>query len=215
MFQIAHRGYSEMHKDNSLEAFKAAVEHGFHMIELDIVLTKDNRVIVYHDTFIGNDLIRNLNYKDISSIDPDILTLEDFFFSIDYEKIGIYLDIKGNDEYICIYLHKILQKLRSTENIILGSFNTLVLHRLYDYGFDYKLGLITENILSPTVLQRYIEMYNLRFVSFHWTALNHIVVRFLNLKNIMVFTYTCKNDSIKAFMEEYVPDGIVTNYKLK
>ena len=215
MFQIAHRGYSELHKDNSLEAFRAAVNHGFHMIELDIVLTKDNIIIVYHDTFIGNDLIRNLKYKEVLSIDPYILTLEDFFFYINYDKIGIYIDIKGNDEHICIYLHKLLRKLRSTENIILGSFNTLILQRLYDYDIDYKLGLITENVLSPTVLQKYNDMYNLRFVSFHWTALNHIIVKFLKLKNIMVFTYTCKNDSIKSFMEEYVPDGIVTNYKLQ
>ncbi len=48
---IAHRGYHDNQKgipENSLPAFKAAIEYGF-AIENDIHLTADGRVVVFHD----------------------------------------------------------------------------------------------------------------------------------------------------------------------
>lgn len=214
MIEIAHRGYSELYKDNTMEAFYAAVHHKFDIIELDIVLTKDNEIIVYHDTFMDDQLIRNMTVQQVISKDPDIVTLQEFFSKIDYSKQWIYLDVKGNDEYICIYLHTTLRRLSDTDRILIGSFNTLILNRLHSYTDTYHLGLITENILTPNMIQRYIDLYNIKFVSFHWTALNHINVRYLQMKNIFVFTYTCKNESIRKFMSDFSPDGIVTNYKL-
>lgn len=215
MIEIAHRGYSDLHKDNTMEAFQAAVRHNFDMIEMDIVLTKDNEIIIYHDTFMEDQLIRNMSLQEIISKDPDIITLNDFYHKIDCEKQWVYLDVKGNDEYICIYLHTFLQRLATTSKILIGSFNTLVLNRLHSYSSDYHLGLITENVLTPNIIQRYIDLYNIKFVSFHWTALNHINVRYLQMKRVFVFTYTCKNESIRKFMREFSPDGIITNYKLK
>lgn len=213
MYQIAHRGYCDLHKDNTMAAFQAAIDHNFKMIELDIVLTKDNEIIVYHDTHIGDNLIRNLNYTEIVALDADIITIEQFFAAIDHNKTSIYLDLKG-DEFICIYLHKFLSNLKNIRNILIGSFNTLSLERLHGYSRLYNLGLITENTLNNDVLDYYVKKYNLAFVSFHWTALNHKSIRFLHLKSVNVFTYTCKNESIRKFMCDYDLDGIVTNYKI-
>ncbi|KAA0183947.1 hypothetical protein FBUS_04048, partial [Fasciolopsis buskii] len=36
-------------KENTLDSFKTAVQHGADYVEMDVQLTKDNRVIVYHD----------------------------------------------------------------------------------------------------------------------------------------------------------------------
>ncbi len=47
--KFAHRGlHGEGRAENSLSAFSAAVEHGFG-IELDVRLTKDREVVVFHD----------------------------------------------------------------------------------------------------------------------------------------------------------------------
>ena len=46
---IAHRGLHDDNKqENSLSAFKNAIEHGY-AIEIDLQMTKDNKLIVFHD----------------------------------------------------------------------------------------------------------------------------------------------------------------------
>lgn len=46
---IAHRGYSTKFPENTLAAFKAAVDVGAHALEMDLQLTKDGIVVVSHD----------------------------------------------------------------------------------------------------------------------------------------------------------------------
>jgi glycerophosphoryl diester phosphodiesterase len=213
MYKIAHRGYSEIYKDNTLDAFVGAVDNSFNMIELDIQLTKDNNVIIYHDTFINDNLISKLNLEEVQAMDADIITLSEFFKKIDYNKISIYLDVKGS-VYVCVFIHKILQSLTNTKNILIGSFNIKVLERMFELNHCYNLGLITENVLDYNILQYYIDKFNIAFVSFHWTALDHQLIRFLKMKSILTFTYTCKNDALRTFIEEYDIDGIVSNIPL-
>jgi len=45
---IAHRGMSDVHIQNTIPAFEAAVGHA-DFIELDVQMTKDGKVIVFHD----------------------------------------------------------------------------------------------------------------------------------------------------------------------
>ena len=40
---------------------------------------------------------------------------------------------------------------------------------------------------------------------------NTILVLILNLSNVLVFTYTCTDNNIKSFIDEYNVNGIVTN----
>ena len=46
---IAHRGASGTCPENTLPAFRRAVELGAHMIELDVQLTRDGHPVVIHD----------------------------------------------------------------------------------------------------------------------------------------------------------------------
>ncbi len=46
---IAHRGLSARHPENTISAFRAAIEAGAEMVELDVTLSSDGRVVVLHD----------------------------------------------------------------------------------------------------------------------------------------------------------------------
>ena len=46
---IGHRGYPAKFPENTLAAFEGAVKAGCDMIELDVTLTKDRKVVVIHD----------------------------------------------------------------------------------------------------------------------------------------------------------------------
>jgi hypothetical protein len=45
---IAHRGYKAKHPENTMKAFKGAVEVGTHAIETDIHLSRDGVVVLSH-----------------------------------------------------------------------------------------------------------------------------------------------------------------------
>ncbi len=46
---IAHRGYTACFPENTLPAIQAAIDAGAQFIEIDIQLTKDQQVVVFHD----------------------------------------------------------------------------------------------------------------------------------------------------------------------
>jgi hypothetical protein len=45
---IAHRGYNKCYPENTLRAFRGAVEAGSHAIETDLHLSKDGVVVISH-----------------------------------------------------------------------------------------------------------------------------------------------------------------------
>ena len=46
---IAHRGGGWHAPENTMQAFKRAVEKGCHMLEMDVRMTKDKQLILCHD----------------------------------------------------------------------------------------------------------------------------------------------------------------------
>ncbi|NLA77312.1 MAG: glycerophosphodiester phosphodiesterase [Clostridiales bacterium] len=107
---IAHRGASKVCPQNTIPAFKKAVEMGADGFENDVHLTKDGRIVVCHnynidDTSTGSGYINDLTFDELRSYDfgsyfsPEfagtkIPTLEEFLdVARDVELINI--EIKG------------------------------------------------------------------------------------------------------------------------
>ncbi len=70
----AHRGAMGTHPENTLAAFRAAVDAGAHMIEFDVQLTKDNKLVVMHDgtvdrTTNGTGKVSELTFAEIRNLD--------------------------------------------------------------------------------------------------------------------------------------------------
>jgi glycerophosphoryl diester phosphodiesterase len=70
----AHRGASETHPENTLSAFKEAVRLGAHMIEFDVRMTKDKKLIIMHDRTVdrttnGKGYVNKLTLEEIKKLD--------------------------------------------------------------------------------------------------------------------------------------------------
>ena len=70
---IAHRGYSKMGVENSLESLAGAKKVGADYVELDIQLTKDNKFVVMHDfnlkRLAGVDkMVKDLTFDEIEKL---------------------------------------------------------------------------------------------------------------------------------------------------
>ena len=51
-FYFAHRGAPWTEKENSIMSFCKAIELGCEGLELDVQITKDKKLIIYHDLYI-------------------------------------------------------------------------------------------------------------------------------------------------------------------
>ncbi len=70
----AHRGAMATHPENTLPAFREAIRAGAHMIEFDVLLTKDNHMVVMHDATVdrttnGTGKVADLTLDQIKGLD--------------------------------------------------------------------------------------------------------------------------------------------------
>ena len=61
-----HRGCRGLYPENSLPAFQKAIELGVNTLELDLVISKDNKVVVSHDPFMNHEIALDISGKEIS-----------------------------------------------------------------------------------------------------------------------------------------------------
>lgn len=61
-----HRGCRGLLPENSLPAFEKAIDLGVNTLELDIAITKDNKVVVSHEPFISRKICYNPLGEDIA-----------------------------------------------------------------------------------------------------------------------------------------------------
>ena len=71
---VAHRGFSGAAPENTLAAFREAIKVGSDMIELDIQLSKDGKIVVIHDetlerTTDGQGKVADLTFREIRKLD--------------------------------------------------------------------------------------------------------------------------------------------------
>ena len=79
----AHRGFSEKYPENTMEAFKAAVELGVDQIETDVRITADGELVLHHDatldrTTTGTGLVKDHTLAQIRALDAGIKKGEEF-----------------------------------------------------------------------------------------------------------------------------------------
>ena len=70
----AHKGVSTENPENTMRAYKAAIEQGYHTIEMDVSVTKDMQFVMLHDSTLsrcgrkadGSPVADDINIKDLS-----------------------------------------------------------------------------------------------------------------------------------------------------
>jgi len=70
----AHRGCMDTHPENTLPAFAEAIRLGAHMIEFDVQLTKDGKMVLMHDESVdrttnGKGMVSELTFEEIRKLD--------------------------------------------------------------------------------------------------------------------------------------------------
>lgn len=99
---IAHRGEHLHHPENTIPAFRAAVEMGADFIEVDVRTTKDGKLVLMHDgnvdrTTNGHGKIAEMSFAEIRALDSHgarVPTLDEAMDLVEPSSTGVYLDCK-------------------------------------------------------------------------------------------------------------------------
>lgn len=204
---IGHRGHKL--KDNTINSIKNAIEL-FDCVEIDVQLTKDKQIFLYHDLIIGNFYTKDLILYDIRNLDNDICTLKEVLSFFPLKNKKLYIDIKGRDNAICHELVELLSnETCNKDNIFLCSFNLSQLNVLKNNS--YKTGLITNNLYTTDMLDIIIRKYNISILVIECYYLTDDIVNYVHSKNMSIFTYTCTNLNDLVHILKFNIDGIVSN----
>lgn len=82
----AHRGGRGLMPENTIPAMLSAVKMGVQTLELDCVISKDNQVVVSHDTYMSGDFMRKPDGSDITKAEEKNLLI----YSMPYDSVKRY-----------------------------------------------------------------------------------------------------------------------------
>ena len=133
VFVTGHRGSSGTAPENTLAAFRHAVDAGAKMVESDIQLTSDNKIISFHDFNLGRTAegiadTSSMSYEELSKIDAGSWFGDEF----SNERIPLLADVIDEitgKTYLNI-------ELKSKNNIGLEKYIETVIDLIYSKGFQ-------------------------------------------------------------------------------
>ena len=220
---VAHRAGGLVAPENSLKALDLTYKSGIaQMIEVDVQLTKDNKVILLHDsTFertVGiNKRPEDMCYEDIIKYgmidgysilkDEKIPLLEDII--VNAFNLKIMIELKGPDEKrknLLNEIHEIINTNKLKSNCIIASMRKDDLKLSKEINPDIQTCFITSKFNNEDLKLVYIDIYSIEYNSVCPELYN-----LAHLYNKKVYCWTVN----KFFDIENVlrtnPDGVITD----
>jgi glycerophosphoryl diester phosphodiesterase len=146
---LGHRGCAGIEPENTMRAFKRAMDLGVDFIELDVRKSRDKKLVVIHDdevdrTTNGNGSVRDLTFEEIRKLDAGkgekIPSLEEAIDLLKKGKQRIAIEIKEPDTLDEIL--KIVMEEGLSSKVIIVSFWHNVLTRIKEIEPELKTGAI-------------------------------------------------------------------------
>jgi glycerophosphoryl diester phosphodiesterase len=225
---IGHRGSPGLITENTLPSFSHAIGQGVDGLELDIRLSHDGQIIIFHDKDLKRlserkEKIKNLSLAELQSIQlkkqpnqteeiyiPSLNDLVPLLNQIKVLNIEIKSDGLFKDHDILEPLIKFLDKYKFDDKCIVSSFNPLILMKLRlnrphtIIGFLYNRNKLFHSWDNMIWMLR-VQPENLHI---HYSLLNSWIINWARKKGMRINSYTI-NDK-KVFNKANV-DGVFTD----
>jgi len=164
IYVAAHRGFRTRYPENTMPAFKAAMELGVDQVETDIRITKDGELVLIHDAKVdrttdGEGLVIDYTYDELQKLDAGswkgeefvgyrIPTLREFMeLASQYPAMTVDLELKeyptpGHEEIaysVCDRVLAMVEEFNFADRIVINTFHpTLHEYIQKKYGNRYR-----------------------------------------------------------------------------
>ncbi|MBX7298664.1 glycerophosphodiester phosphodiesterase [Clostridium chauvoei] len=223
VLNIAHRGYIGKYDENTIIAFKKAIEFGADGIETDVQLSKDGIPVIIHDetldrTTDGKGLVKSYTLAELRKFktknNEKIPTLEELLILFKESKLDILnLELKNSIVKYKNLEEKVLdliEKYEIEDRIIISSFNHYSLLKVKEINKNIITGALTET----TLVDVYKYLKNIKCECYHpyyYSIFDEEIMRELKENHIKVNPYTINSEiDMKKAMELGVTN-IITN----
>lgn len=216
---IAHRGASAQAPENTMAAFQLALDLQADGIELDVMLTADQQVVVIHDeevdrTTNGSGRVADMTLEEIRQLDagqgekvPTLSEVLDRFGG----KFLINIELKNYTsifDALPVEVSKLIKSHDLVEDVLISSFNPFNMPRVRRRIPDVRLGLITQPQQAQRWIWRFIE-YNALHP--HFDDVDAMLVSALHARNRQVNVWTVDDPKEVERLVNLEVDGIITN----
>lgn len=173
---VGHRGAAGLAPENTLPAFAAALEHGAHMLELDVWPTRDGHIVVLHDETVdrttdGTGRITDMTLDEVKALDAGyrftadggrtypwrgrgvtVPTLEEVLTA--FPDVPFIVEIKHADPNVVPAVLSAIDRAGARGRVMIGSFHSAVLQRVRQLAPDIPTGYGLEEAVRYVIAQR-------------------------------------------------------------
>ena len=234
IFIEGHRGVSDGQKNhNTKESILNAINDGVESFETDAWLTKDKKVVLFHDLDIKIYSCKNkayeghinklsqscdLTYAQLQECETIIgnnkIPLLEDVIKVTKGKIFMNLELKGSDPELWYYIRELIEKYEYYGQISISAFNHHYYNDVVKYNDDYKRNIVFGFLKWSSLLFEYKENHQISLFDSFLTK--DIVAKAHNAgMTVGVWFYNEPKDRDYYDIFEMGVDTIITDYPLR
>ena len=229
---IAHRGYRQKYPENTLAAFQAAVAAGVPMIELDVMLSRDRKLVVIHDaalerTTSGQGAVNDYTLEELKKLDAGSW-FDARFADQRLPELSEVLDLAGGRTRVNIeikahaYEHRhpqdaiekhvvaLVKQKNMQDSALISSFKIDILVQIASMEDPPAIALISQTPVSKRIVE---ICSHLKVFSWHP---DHLIVTphqvdMMHAAGLRVFPYNVDTFEDYVKMIDMKVDGVITD----
>lgn len=213
---IAHRGASAARQENTVDAFRHAVELGADWIELDARRSADDVLVVHHDACLSDGTpIRSVAAADLPDWLPTLAEAMDAA-----EGVSVNIEIKNDpndpdydvEHMIATAVAGLAIGFRPYNELLITSFNRATLDRVGEADSQLPRGLLTATQIMdvPMMIERVVSA-GMQAISPHFLLVDKALIAKGHAAGLQVNCWTVNDPEIMVTLAEWGIDGIVTD----
>ena len=215
-----HRGNPAEHPENTMKSFRSAIAAGCDLIECDVHLSSDGRLVVIHDhtldrTTNGKGLVRDHTAAELRKLDAgegEKIPLLQEVVELALGKVGLVIEIKQLPALYPGLEEKLLNMLRqlgAVSECAVVSFNHAAIHELRKMEPALQLDILEG--ARPMQQARMLREAGADIYSPHWGAADPQTVREVHAAGGAVAVWPVDDETAVAWCKWCKPDSIFTN----
>ncbi len=228
----AHRGYRKKYPENTLAAFQAAVETGSPTIELDVMFSRDRKLVVIHDatlerTTSGHGAVSDYKLEELKQLDAgswfdaqfadqrlpelsEVLDLANGRASVNIEIKTQAYEPNHPPDAIEKQVVALVKQKKLQDSVLISSFDIDILVQIASLEDPPAIALISKTPVSKRIVE---ICTRLKVFSWHpdYLIVTPHQVDMMHAAGLKVFPYAVDTFEDYVKMIDMKVDGVITN----